>query len=144
MGVVELRRHGDDVPRMREAARTYAAIGDAVDHSRSVLFLDTLAAAPMRYYASIAGASWPNRGDMDFEELADGARPIGAEERLAGRSSDHYPNRSSLEWPPEYFVVTNFAELSRQPDLRRLLERYPRVARTRDYVIYDLRSRTGS
>jgi len=140
VGVAELRRHDDDVPRMREAARTYAEIGDAVDHSRSVLFLDTLSAAPMRYYASIAGASWPNRGDMDFEELSDGARPIGAAERLAGRSPDHYPNRSSLEWPPEYFVVTNLAELDLQPDLRRVLERYPRVARTRHYVIYDLQS----
>ena len=46
----------------------------------------------------------------------------------------------SLEWPPEYFVVTNLAELDLQPDLRRVLERYPRVARTRDYVIYDLQS----
>jgi hypothetical protein len=138
-GVAELRRHADDVPRMRQDARTYAAIGDGVDHSRSVIFLDTLAAAPLRYYAWIAGAAWPSRGDMAFEELSTGTRPIDAQKRLSGRSSNHYPNRTSLEWPPKYFVVRNFAELEQQADLQRLLERYPRLVQTREYVIYDLR-----
>ena len=137
-GVAELRRHTDDVPRMRQDARTYAEIGDAVGHSRSVLFLDTLAAAPLRYYAWIAGAAWPTRGDIEFEELSEGIRPIDARQRLSGRGSNHYPNRSSLEWPPEYFVVRNFAELEQQRDLQRLLDRYPTLLRTRDYVIYHL------
>jgi hypothetical protein len=137
-GVAELRRHADDVPRMRQDARTYAEVGDAVGHSRSVLFLDTLAAAPLRYYAWIAGAAWPTRGDMEFEELSAGIRPIDARRRFSGRSSNHYPNRSSLEWPPDYFVVRNFAELEQQPDLQRLLHRYPTLARTPEYVIYDL------
>jgi hypothetical protein len=123
---------------MRQDARTYAEIGDAVRHSRSVLFLDTLAAAPLRYYAWIAGAAWPTRGDIEFEDLSEGIRPIDARQRLSGRSSNHYPNRSSLEWPPEYFVVRNFAELEQQRDLQRLLDRYPTLLRTRDYVIYHL------
>jgi hypothetical protein len=137
-GVAELRQHASDVPRMRQDVRTYAAIGDAVDHSRSVIFLDTLAAAPLRYYAWIAGAAWPNRGDMAFEELSANVGPIDARERLRGQNLDQYPNRTSLEWPPEYFVVKNFAELEQQPDLERLLHRYRTLAQTRDYVIYDL------
>ena len=121
IGIDRLRERADEVPRLRHTARTYAAIGAEVDHSRSVLFLDTLAAAPMRYYAWIAGAAWPNRGDMEFEELSAGTRPIGAGERFRGRSPNHYPNRDSLKWPPQYFVVSNFTELTQQPDLRRLL-----------------------
>jgi hypothetical protein len=138
-GVQELQRHSADIPRMRESARTYAAIGEAVNHSRSVLFLDTLAAAPLRYYARVSGAAWPSRGDMAYEKLISGTRRIDAAERLSGRRPDQYPNRTSLEWPPEYFVVKNFEELERQPDLRKLLSRRPTLARTPDYVIYDLR-----
>jgi hypothetical protein len=138
-GVQELDRHSSDVPRMRESVRIYEEIGEAVDHSRSVLFLDTLAAAPLRYYAWVAGAAWPNSGDMAYEELVSGTRRIDAAERLSGRSPSQYPNRSSLEWPPEYFVVKNFEQLDRQPDLRRLLSRHPTLARTPEYAIYVLR-----
>jgi hypothetical protein len=55
-------------------------------------------------------------------------KAVGAKERFRR----YRPSGSLAEGPPEYFVVTDLADLDRQPDLRRLLRGSLVVRRTPD------------
>jgi hypothetical protein len=55
-------------------------------------------------------------------------KAVGAKERFRR----YRPSSSLAEGPPEYFVVTDLADLDRQPDLRRLLRGSLVVRRTPD------------
>jgi len=39
----------------------------------------------------------------------------------------------------EYFLVTAFNQLDKQPDLKKILEQYPIVVEGEGYILYDLR-----
>ena len=38
----------------------------------------------------------------------------------------------------EYFLVTAFGQLNKQPDLKNILEQYPIAAQGDEYILYDL------
>jgi hypothetical protein len=118
------------VPESDETIRTAQAVGEHVHHSTRTIFLASASGLPLRYYGQLAGIVWPNTSPRERQIAGDEPR-LSAEQRL-----EMIQQTSS----PEYFIVTDFEELERQPDLRDLLERnFPTLTRTDRYVIFDLR-----
>jgi len=110
-------------------------IGAAADHSVRTVFLSADYGTPLEYHGMIAGFPWPLVSDLEWERLA-GIQVLGAEERF-------------VRWfeprQPEFFIIEDFSQLAEQPDLQLFLgQHFPVAKQTEDYVIYDLRSRTGS
>ena len=116
----------------------YEEIGATVRHSGRTLFLDQDFGESLKYYGFISGAYWPMRDEIRDELQWRDDPPSSAMERLR---RDYWPHHRNTAGPPEYFIVTKLDELDLQPDLRRLLERFPVRERTDAYVIYDLRGR---
>jgi 4-amino-4-deoxy-L-arabinose transferase-like glycosyltransferase len=56
-----------------------------------------------------------------------------------GGSQDAAGNFADLTEDKEYFLVTAFGQLDKQPDLKKILDQYPIAARRDGYVLYDLR-----
>ncbi len=104
-------------------------IGRQVLHSRHVLMLARHAGNSLRYYGEIAGTAWPS--DRPAYALQGRPRPDAVTEF----------ERMAAGGPPEFFVVTNLAELARQEDLAQFLrERFPLFVERDRYVIFDLRT----
>ena len=104
-------------------------IGAAVGHSANTIFLAEYYGKPLIYHGELAGVSWPKSADFRAQRLR-GESPLTAAEQLAAF------RRSS----PEYFIVSDLPALDAQADLKRLLDsRFPVVAKTDRYVIFDLR-----
>lgn len=104
-------------------------IGEAVRHSDKVIMLADSDGRPLTYYGLISGRQWPYGANGDIG-AAVGFKTPDASALLAGVQAGS---------PVDYFVVTDFGELSRQPQLQDLLAHFPVVARTSQYSIYDLR-----
>ena len=58
-----------------------------------------------------------------------------------GGSQDASGDFADLTSGKEYFLVTAFGQLDKQPDLKEILEGYPIAAQGDGYVLYDLRAR---
>ena len=104
-------------------------IGAAINHSTRTILLSPDYGTPLEYHGRLTGSAWPLSADLEWERLA-GVPTPGVEERF----------RSSFEpVAPEYFIVEDVTELDRQPELERFLaNRFPIIARTDRYAIYDL------
>jgi 4-amino-4-deoxy-L-arabinose transferase-like glycosyltransferase len=121
-------------------------IGEAVGHSRKVIYLDYDFGTPLRYYAEISGWFWPQTEAMLYDR-----------QTRKDRKSDGSPQWNTLGLPaaerfrlfyadkePDFFVVCRLLkELDLQPGLREFLEQFPVVCRGERYVIYDLRNRAA-
>ena len=59
-----------------------------------------------------------------------------SEVRNGGQDASDF---SDLTADKEYFLVTAFGQLDKQPDLKKILEQYPIAAQGDGYVLYDLR-----
>lgn len=82
----------------------------------------------IRYWGWVNATNWLSVGDFDIRELAGQTIDIPAvfAEQTAGQ---------------DYFLVMDFAELDRQPEVKKLLvEGFPLVKQTADYAVYDLRN----
>jgi len=83
----------------------------------------------LKYYGwRAAVAYWPVQGDLDL---------------AARRGSDALDYQNYFDEKTQgmsYFVVTAFAELEAQPQLKELLLRYPVAAEGDGYIVYDLRA----
>jgi hypothetical protein len=108
----------------RDEVKALREIGELTGHSTAVLFLPREHAMPLAYHAEIAGEWWPRRTGLHASSLP-------ADKLLAKLRAEH---------SPEFFVVTDRAEFEANDELRRLLtERFPLLAETRYYLIFDLR-----
>jgi hypothetical protein len=121
-------------PVVKDRVAAYEAIGRDVRHSRTTIILDYSYGAPVKYHGWFSGAYWPTSSDIFTPAV--GEPQISARERFRR----YWPDGSLAEGSPEYFVVTDLADLDRQRDLRRLLRGSPVVRRTQEYVVYDVRS----
>jgi 4-amino-4-deoxy-L-arabinose transferase-like glycosyltransferase len=101
-------------------------VGEAVGHSRRVVFVAYHYGLPLVYYGEIAGAPWPVSIDDPFYRRPD-AQVLSVQERLDG-----------LGFIPEYFLITNFDLFNGlHQDLREYLEGNCTVfAQTEQYLIY--------
>jgi hypothetical protein len=105
-------------------------IGEQVRHSTRTIFLSGDYGVPLEYHGLLCGRSWPLGWDLEWERLV-GRPTLLAEERFERRYAQ---DRA------EYFIVEDIAEFARQPDLERLLSRFPVVARDTSFVIFKLAS----
>lgn len=99
----------------RLSAQTYAEIGETLQHQPGVVALTTDYGYPLAYYG------WQNVSLWEYSE-------------------DFEQGFSKQTFEKAYFVVTDFDELARQPQLAEKLSAYQVFAQTREYIIYDLKA----
>jgi len=118
------------VELVREDFRTepqfWAALGERLGHTTPVLGLTQDYGNRLAYWGWQYVEEWPTTGDQNLRELAGKAKTF--EEIFSDRIQGK-----------KYFLITNFNQFDRQPDLKaRLASNYPILEQTEDYLIYDL------
>jgi hypothetical protein len=113
--------------------RMYQEIGEIVDHSPSTLFSAPDYGLPLKYHGWLSGVAWPNKYDLQFEQLQ-GMPEVGVEERF---------NTLDEAYSPEYFIIVrDFWTFEEQKSLRAFLgKRFPMVAANDDYWVFELREK---
>ncbi len=105
-------------------------VGDKVQHSTHTIFLAKDYGSFLKFYGEIAGLSWPGTWDFNAERVA-GKPTISLVQRL---------NAMNTENSPQYFIITDFDELSLQDDLEQYLSsHFTVVERNDDFIIYDMK-----
>jgi hypothetical protein len=114
----------------RPQAAMWAQIGDLLGHGHNVAALTQDYGSRLAYWGWQDALIWPNSGDIDYHAVRGG--PINLAERF-----------QALTRGSKYFLVTDFAELDRQPDLKQRLAGFAVYAQGDGYVIYDLQRPAG-
>jgi len=99
----------------RPSAQMYAEIGATLQHQPGILALTSDYGYPLAYYG------WQNVS-------------------LWSAADNFEQGFSKQTFEKAYFVVTDFDELARQPQLAEKLSAYQVFAQTREYIIYDLKA----
>jgi hypothetical protein len=107
----------------------WAQVGDLLGHGPNVVALTQDYGSRLAYWGWQNAIIWPNSGDIDYHE-ARGAS-IGFGELF-----------DKLTLGNTYFLVTDFAELNRQPTLKEQLANYAVFAQGDGYIVYDLQEST--
>lgn len=102
-------------------------IGELVDHSTRTVFVARHYGMPLQYYGHFSGLSWPKAD----EPVLYGKAPA-RDQTIAER-------RAQLGYEPDYFIITDYAQLSRyHADLKEYLEENCLLRFESDqYLIYD-------
>ena len=111
----------------RPQAAMWAGIGAMLGHGPNVVALTQDYGSRLAYWGWQDAIIWPNSGDIDYHE-ARGA---------SFNSADRF---KKLTAGKTFFLVTDFAELGRQPDLKNDLDGFSIYAQGDGYVIYDLQT----
>jgi hypothetical protein len=114
----------------RPQAALWAEIGDKLGHGNNVIALTQDYGDRLAYWGWQDALIWPNSGDIDYHTAR------GGNVNLAERFD-------SVTYGNAYFLVTDFDELNRQPDLKRQLASFAVYAQAPGYTIYDLQKRVG-
>jgi len=109
----------------RPQAAMWAQIGDTLGHGKGVVALTQDYGSRLAYWGWQNASIWPNSGDIDYHDVR-------------GASFDFKRTFDNLTKNKDYFLVTDFEELNRQPDLRNQLAAYPIFQQGDGYIIYDL------
>jgi hypothetical protein len=111
----------------RPLAETMAKIGEKIGPNVSTVALTQDYAGPIFFYGWIFPAYWPYTSDDNYRALA-------------GISVGDFTQRfSDLTAGKEYFIVTDFVEFDKQPQLKEFLStHYPIHDEGDGYAIYDL------
>ena len=111
-----------------------AQVGDVVGH-RHALVLAEHNGYPLAYYGSVKNLEWPESDDLRFA-AAHGAAPFSVEDRF---------DELQAQIHGEFFIVLDMPEWDEQPELQAFLRsRFPVVAETDEYLVFDLRSVEGN
>jgi 4-amino-4-deoxy-L-arabinose transferase-like glycosyltransferase len=115
----------------RPQAAMWAEIGNRLEHGPNVVALTQDYGSRLAYWGWQSAVVWPYLGDFEYRQLRGGSLEFteAFEKRTEGNT---------------YFLVTDFAELGRQPELRDRLKTYQVFAEGDGYVIYNLESPVGS
>ncbi len=111
----------------RPEAAMWAEIGDRLGHDSGVVALTQDYGQRLNYWGWQNAEIWPNSSDIDYHEMR-------------GAAQDPASHFTRLTSGKKFFLVTDFAELDRQVDLKQKLELLPVYAQGEGYIIYDLRS----
>jgi hypothetical protein len=96
------------------------------DHN--VLALVQAYGYPLKYYGWTTATLWANTGDLALRELA-------------GQSAEQLEQRRWSQFEGmDLFLVTNFNEFKRQPDLQEHLAKFGVFAEGEGYILYDLKN----
>ena len=109
----------------RLEAAMWEEIGMIFNHDASVVALTQDYGSRLDYWGWQNTRNWPNSGDINYHELR-------------GNSFNFGKLFDNLTQSKQYFLVTDFAELNRQPQLLQQLVRLPVYRQADGYVIYDL------
>ena len=107
----------------------WADLGDKLGRSSQVVGLTQDYGNRLAYWGWKITEQWPTVGDQNLRELAGKAKSFDEifAERVEGK---------------DYFLVTNFNQFDRQPELKeKLFNDYPVLEQTSDYIIFDLKHR---
>lgn len=112
----------------RPEAAMWAEIGEQFDEGARIIALTQDYGSRLEYWGWRESANWPYRGDAGFANIREGVF-----------SFDDLFNRYSSKM--SFFLVTDFAEFDKQPELKeRLLGSYPVSAEGDGYLIFDLKN----
>ncbi len=109
----------------RPQAAMWVEIGSILNHGSNVVALTQDYGGRLAYWGWQNAIIWPNSGDIDYHAVR-------------GASYDFSRTFDQLTKNKHYFLVTDFDELGRQPQLGQQLARYAVFAQGSGYVIYDL------
>jgi hypothetical protein len=109
----------------RPQAAFWASLGDKLGHGHNVVALTQDYGDRLAYWGWQDALIWPNSGDIDYHTVR------GASVNLEERFNEMIHGNM-------YFLVTDFAELGRQPELKNELSRFAVSSQGDGYVIYDL------
>ncbi len=109
----------------RPQAAFWAEIGNVLNHGRNVVALTQDYGDPLAYWGWQDALIWPNSGDIDYHTAR-------------GASLDLDQQFQNMTRGEAYFLVTDFAELDRQPALKQNLAHFAVHAQGQGYIIYDL------
>ena len=109
----------------RPQAALWAEIGDKLGHGHNVIALTQDYGSRLAYWGWQDALIWPNSGDIDYHEARGGS--IDLTERF-----------DNVSFGNAYFLVTDFDELRRQPQLSQELAGFAVYAQGDGYTIYDL------
>jgi hypothetical protein len=109
----------------RPQAAMWAEIGNRLGHSHNVIALTQDYGSRLAYWGWQDALIWPNSGDIDYHAAR-------------GASIDLTERFQDLTRGNTFFLVTDFDELKRQPELRQELAGFVVYARGEGYTIYDL------
>jgi 4-amino-4-deoxy-L-arabinose transferase-like glycosyltransferase len=112
-------------PDHRSEAAMWTNVGNTLGHHASVVSLTDDYGYALMYWGWQNSTPWLTTGDMTVRQLAD--RTVDLPERFENLASTR-----------QFFLVTDFVELARQPELKAKLEKYAVYAQGEGYVIYDL------
>jgi hypothetical protein len=111
----------------RPEAAFWASLGEKLGHGHNVIALTQDYGDRLAYWGWQDALIWPNSGDIDYHD-----------ER--GASFDPAKRFTKLTTGKTYFLVTDFEELDRQPDIKKLLAGFPVSMQGNGYTIYDLQN----
>ena len=112
----------------RPDAAMWAEIGEQFDEGARLVALTQDYGSRLEYWGWRESANWPYRGDAGFANIRGGAF-----------SFDDLFNRYASKM--SYFLVTDFDEFNKQPELKeRLFGSYPVYAQGDGYLIFDLKN----
>lgn len=109
----------------RPQAAFWAALGDRLGHGHNVITLTQDYGDRLAYWGWQDALIWPNSGDIDYHTAR------GASVDLRQRFADIIRGNT-------LFLVTDFEELNRQPQLKQDLAHFAVYAQGDGYLIYDL------
>lgn len=112
----------------RPEAKMWAEIGEKLNHAPTAIGLIPDYGSRLEYYGFTSAGIWPTLDDLNYSELRSGRDPFAVtfENRVRNKV---------------FFLVTDFEELKRQPELREQLVTYPVYAQGDGYIIYQLREK---
>lgn len=108
----------------RPEAEIWAEIGERLGHPAPVVALTQDYGARLAYWGWETAVNWPRSADFEYGELR-------------GGGSDYDKRLGQLAG--KLFLVTDFDDLQRQPQLEAYLSQFPVYAEGDGYIIYDLR-----
>lgn len=109
----------------RPQAAMWVQLGDLLGHGPNVVALTQDYGSRLAYWGWQNANIWPNSGDIDYHDIRGGGFKLPQLfTRLAADNT--------------YFLVTDFRELDRQPELKSRLAGYAVWAQGDGYIVYDL------
>jgi hypothetical protein len=112
----------------RPEAAMWAQVGEQFDEETRVLALTQDYGSRLQYWGWRTASTWPYVGDVGYANIRGGVF-----------SFDDLFNRYSSKM--QYFLVTDFDEFNRQPELKaRLVNTYPVSFQGEGYLIFDLKN----
>jgi len=118
-------------------------IGEIVEHSTNTVFLTPHFGRMIAYVGELSGLPWPTSFSL-MERRERGLKEIDKNELFNERYLTIRTHGKYIKYTPDFFIITDFREFEEQVDLREFLSaNFPVIARSEDYIIFDLRKLSG-